>query len=176
MTTLYKISIFCPDRMGLISAVTGKLFDLGANLGDTAFAVLGSGAEFTIVCEVPTAYPPNELQQQLASLDELSDADISIKAFELAKLHGPTAKITHYITVKGGDHPGLVARLSEVFVQFQANIVRLNTETIPHTSGQQYIINIAVWIPLENSNACLATIENTANSLQMDCQVRTAKA
>ncbi|MBU2514866.1 amino acid-binding protein [bacterium] len=171
MTTSYKISIFCPDRVGLIAAITGKLFDLGINLGDSTFAVLGSGAEFTSVCDVPVDLEIKDLHQQLSAVHELKDADIAIKRFELIDIHGPTANVTHQITVKGGDNPGLVARLSEVFIEFGANIVRLNSEKIAMDNGYQYVIRISVWIPRDNRDGCLATIENTANTLQMQCQI-----
>ena len=39
--TYVLVSVFCPDRTGLIAAIAGRLFDLGANLGDTSFTVLG---------------------------------------------------------------------------------------------------------------------------------------
>lgn len=172
MKNSYRISIFCPDRIGLIAAITGKLFELGVNLGDSTFAVLGTGAELTCVCDVPEDLETNDLQQQLSILEELTEADISVKKFDLIDVHGANAKITHQITVRGGDNPGLVTRLSEAFVEFGANIVRLNSEKIPLESGNQYLIDIDVWIPEENTDACLATIENTANMLQMQCQVK----
>ncbi len=171
MTISYRISIFCPDRVGLIAAITGKLFDLGINLGDTTFSILGSGAEFTSICDVPDGLEVKDLHLQLSTMDELKDSDISIKKFELSDLHGPNAHITHQITVKGGDNPGLVARLSEVFIEFEANIVRLNSQKISMNNGNQYVMRISVWIPGEYKDACLATVENTANTLQMQCQI-----
>ena len=169
MTTPYRISISCSDRVGLVAAITGKLFDLGINLGDNTFAVLGSGAEFVSVCDIPEDLEIEELESQLSMLDELSEAEIVIKEFQLDEWHGPTAKITHFITVKGGDNPGLIARLSEAFVEFGANIVRLNSEKIQQESGIHYQIRFAVWIPGETITSCLATIENTASALQMNC-------
>ena len=47
------VSILAQDRVGLVSEVADHLFDAGVNLGDTTFAVLGSGAESTAVCELP---------------------------------------------------------------------------------------------------------------------------
>ncbi len=52
------ISILCPDRAGLVAAIAGHLFDLGVNLRDTSFAVLGQGAEFTAVCVSPLFLSP----------------------------------------------------------------------------------------------------------------------
>lgn len=171
MSTLVRISIFCPDRVGLISAVTGKLFDLGVNLGDTNFAVLGTGAEYAAVCSVPETLNESELKDQLFTLPELETADIRIAPFNLQNQHADSATITHRILVEGGDNPGLVARLTEVFVEFKANIVRLNTEVIPGDIHNQYRIDIHVNIPGPVAQTCLAIIENTAATLQMRCIV-----
>ena len=66
------ISIFCPDRTGLIAAITGYLFDLGANLGDTGFTVLGAGAEFNAVCEIPIDLEFSQIEAGLGALPELA--------------------------------------------------------------------------------------------------------
>ena len=166
MTSTVLVSIICPDRIGLVSAVTGELFDLGANLGDTTFAVLGGGAEFTAVCSLPEDITIALLESNLKALDDLAEAEITVADFELSPVHGETAQITHRISLKGGDHPGLIARLSEVFIQFKANIVRLNSEGIPGGNNDQYEVRIAAWIPPESAKSCLATIANTAGELQ----------
>ena len=53
MANIALVSILCRDHPGLIAAIAGRLFDIGANLGDTTFAVLGGAAEFNSVCELP---------------------------------------------------------------------------------------------------------------------------
>lgn len=167
MTYSLLISIWSPDRTGLVSSITGTLFHLGINLGDTTFAVLGAGAEFTTVCDSPINQ--KELESHLRTLPELDGADIKVSQFELSKTHGPSANITHQITLRGADHPGLIAQLSEVFIAFDANIVRLDAETIPGNKEDQYLINISVSIPESRVDACLASVSNTASSLQMHC-------
>jgi len=167
MTQSLLISIFCPDRTGLVSSITGALFNLGVNLGDTSFVVLGAGAEFTAVCDSPVNQ--EELESQLRALPELEGADIKVSQFELSKIHGPSAQISHKITLHGADHPGLIAQLSEVFMAFDANIVRLDAERIPGNEGEQYLINFSVSIPESRVDACLASVTNTASSLEMHC-------
>lgn len=169
MATTALVSIICPDRVGLISAVSGELFDLGVNLGDTTFAVLGGGCEFTAVCTLPEGLSIERLDKELRALDELRQGEITITGFGLSPTHGETARITHRISLKGGDRPGLIARLSEVFIQFKANIVRLNSEGITGRNNNKYEVRIAVWIPPENAKSCLATIANTAGELRLDC-------
>lgn len=168
--TAVLISISCPDRPGLVAAITGRLFDLGVNLGDTSFAMLGTGAEFTSVCEMPLALDMAEMHQELARLPELAGARIAIRPFELEADHGDLGRITHRITVSGGDRPGLVARLSEVFGQFRANIVRMDAQRVPEQD--LYVTRFSVCIPAR-AEACLATITNTAGELHLTCHTET---
>ncbi len=169
MATNALVSIICPDRVGLVSAITGQLYDLGVNLGSTTFAVLGEGAEFTAVCELPGSLELGELDNALSSLDELEDAELSVTNFDLSPVHSESAYITHRISVQGGDRPGLIARLCEVFGQFNANIVRLNSDKLPGEGDDQYEIRVSVWIPKEQAKSCLAVVANTAGELRMSC-------
>ncbi len=51
--TVALVSILAQDRVGFVSEIADHLFEAGVNLGDTSFAVLGTGAELTAVCELP---------------------------------------------------------------------------------------------------------------------------
>lgn len=163
------VSVFCPDRTGLIAAIAGRLFELGANLGDTSFAVLGTAAEFTAICRVPDHLTADLLREDLGLLPELAGATVEVSPFGLDAEHGPTAKITHVVTVSGGDRPGLIARLSEVFTQFKANIVRMDAQTVPEARGPRYLTRFAVWIPPASAQSCLNTVANTAGELGLSC-------
>lgn len=163
------VSITCPDRLGLVAAISGCLFDLGGNLGDTMFAVLGGAAEFTSVVELPQGVGLEDVTAALRARPELEQAEVSVEPFVLAPVHDAQARVTHRITVSGGDRPGLVARLSEVFVEFGVNVVRLNAERIPGPAGPTYGVIIAVHIPEKAVATCLATVANTAGSLGLSC-------
>jgi glycine cleavage system transcriptional repressor len=158
------ISVFCPDRPGLVADITGMLFEVGANLGDTSFAMLGSGAEFTSVCDIPDEMTAAEIESNLSALPGLASARVSARPFELDPAHGPLGRVTHRVVVSGGDRPGLVARLSEVFGQFQANIVRMDAQRLPEQGV--YVTRFSVSIP-SRVEACLATIGNTAGELNL---------
>lgn len=173
MTTTVFVSISCADRLGLVAAVSGCLFDLGGNLGDTTFAVLGGGAEFNSVVEFSEQIDPSQVEQTLRALAELADASVSVQPFTFSPVHDASARVTHRITVSGGDRPGLVARLSEVFVEFGVNIVRLNAERIPSAAGTVYGVIVAVHMPRQAADSCLATVANTAGSLGLTCHWET---
>lgn len=169
------VSVFCPDRTGLVSAIAGHLFEIGANLGDTSFAVLGAGAEFSSVCDMPAHVSDAQLQADLAALPDLAGATVTVKPFGLEAQHGDSAKITHVVTVGGGDRPGLIARLSEAFTQFGANIVRMDAQRLPQPlsmpGGGRYVTRFAVSIPAASTDSCLNTVANTAGELGLSCDV-----
>ncbi len=170
MATATKVSISVADRPGLVAAVAGRLFDLGANLGDTSFAVLGTGSEFTTVCELPDEVLPETVVSELTGLEELAGAKVEAAPFPLDPQSGPSGKVSHRIVVDGGDRPGLIARLCEVFVQFDANIVRLNAQRIPASRGDQYVIYITISVAPSRAEPCLATIANTAGEVGLSCR------
>jgi glycine cleavage system transcriptional repressor len=169
MTTVALVSVLCEDNRGLIAAITGRLFDIGANLGDTTFAVLGSAAEFNAVCELPDGLSLAAVETELAQLPSLAKARISVTPFGYQPVHAEQAHITHRIEITGKDSPGLVARLSEVFLQFGANIVRLNSERLPGAGDAHYMLRMAVFIPVGKEATCLATVANTAAQLALTC-------
>ena len=169
MITTALVSILCEDHPGLIAAIAGRLFDIGANLGDTTFAVLGTAAEFTAVCELPAAISLASVEAELAKLPALAHAKLAVTPFGYQPTHAEQAHITHRIEITGKDSPGLIARLSEVFLQFDANIVRLNSERLPGADQAHYMLRMAVFIPPGKASTCLATVANTAAQLALTC-------
>jgi glycine cleavage system transcriptional repressor len=170
MANIALVSVLCQDRPGLIAAVTGRLYDIGANLDDTTFAVLGGAAEFNAVCELPEGVSLASVEKELGEITNLAGAKISVTPFGYEPVHAEQAHITHRIEITGIDSPGLIARLSEVFMQFGANIVRLNSERLPGARDARYMLRIAVYIPVEKANTCLATVSNTAAQLALTCR------
>ena len=106
----------------------------------------------------------------LRHIEQLSDANISVTPFTLDTVHGPTGQVTHRITIKGGDQPGLIARLCETFIEYDANIVRLAAEVAQHN---EYVLRLSVNIPRKKAQSCLSTVSNTAEGLQLNCHFET---
>ena len=165
------VSILAPDRVGLVSEVADHLFEAGVNLGDTTFAVLGTGAEFAAVCELPDGLGLETLEQGLVRLPTLEAAQVRVVPYMFDPRPGETGDVTHRITISGGDQLGLVARLSHVFAQYGANIVRLEARKLPEAEGGLYVTRFAVSIPPDRANACLATVANTAGALGLASHV-----
>jgi glycine cleavage system transcriptional repressor len=168
MPSVALVSILCRDRVGLVSSVADFLFTAGVNLRDTTFAVYGAGAEFSSVCELPDGTAVAEIESGLVALRELEGAEVRVTPFAFDPIPGPAVRITHRIEVGGGDQLGLIARLSEIFAQFDANIVRMDAQKLPDSEGGRYVTRFAVSLPPERADTCLAAIANTAGSLGLD--------
>jgi glycine cleavage system transcriptional repressor len=168
------VSILTQDRVGLVSEIADLLFEAGVNLGDTTFAVLGSGAQFTAVCELPPGLAIEALEQGLTALPTLADAQVRVVPY-MFDGRPETGTVTHRITISGGDQLGLVARLSQVFAQHSANIVRLEARKLSEAEGGLYVTRFAVSIPPDRANPCLATVANTAGSLGLASRVEDSK-
>ena len=110
-----------------------------------------------------------EVEDELKDLPELRDARLTVSDFRSSPCMAP-GHITHRIEITGPDSPGLIARLSEAFVGYGANIVRMNSERVPGSGGVNYTTRIAVSIPPGKEQACLATVGNTAAELKLACR------
>jgi glycine cleavage system transcriptional repressor len=171
MASVALVSILCGDAVGLVAAIADCLFSAGVNLRDTTFAVLGRGAEFTAVCELPNELHFEALAAALAAIPELEGAQIRVSPYGFDPRPGPTATITHRIQVSGGDQLGLIARLADIFAENGANIVRLEARKLAEAEGGRYVTRFAVWLPPDRAALCLAAVENTAGTLGLESRV-----
>lgn len=167
MTHHVRISIACRDDRGLLAAVTGKLFDLGADLGDASFALLGEEAQLVCVCALPDHRDAESMRTALTALPALANGEVTVKPFELGRAHDATGRATHVVRVRGNDRPGLMARLAEAFGELGANVVRMDAEQLERGAGTDYLMRFEVWIPESVEEACLANVANTAESMGM---------
>jgi glycine cleavage system transcriptional repressor len=176
MASVALVSILCRDRVGLVAAIADCLFAAGVNLRDTTFAVLGRGAEFTSLCELPAGLAADELCAELERVPELDNAQLRVTPYGFDPLPGPMGNITHRVEVSGGDQLGLIARLAEIFAQNGANIVRLDAQKLPEAEGGRYVTRFAVWLPPERAAPCLAAVDSTAGSLGLESRVEEVSA
>ncbi|WP_341363250.1 hypothetical protein P8T57_12175 [Thalassospira sp. SN3W] len=161
-----RITISCTDRVGLVSDISGRLFDIGANLGPTSFVLDQGRANFVTTCELPDTCPITECEAALCELP-MEQAEITVEEIQSAPLLTRAPGATHMIECSGIDQPGLIARLSEIFIEFNANIVQLAASATDEKDARIYTTRFAVAIPADRAAACLATLANTAGSMRM---------
>ncbi|WP_417803904.1 glycine cleavage system protein R [Thalassospira lucentensis] len=161
-----RITISCTDRVGLVSDICGRLFDIGTNLGPTSFAITDGTAKFETTCELPESCPVAECTTALRELT-LENADIRVEQIAAAPELTSAPGATHMIECAGIDQPGLIARLSEIFIEYNANIVSLAASATDEKDARIYTTRFAVAIAPERASNCLATLANTAGSMRL---------
>jgi glycine cleavage system transcriptional repressor len=171
MPTIALVSILGPDRIGLVAAIADHLYAAGINLRDVSFAALGTGAEFTAVCELPEDVSTDALEGDLAKLSDLDRSQVRVVPYQFDPNPALTSRVTHRITISGGDQLGLVARLAEIFRQYRANIVRLEARKLSEAEGGLYVTRFAVSVAPEEEALCLAAVSNTAGALGLSSEI-----
>lgn len=168
----FLISIIGKDQVGVVSAVTNYLFETGANLADCAYAVLGEGFEFSCVAEFDGGVETDEIEEGLGVIDLLEGARITVSRFPFELVSGEAGTITHTVEISGGDRPGLVARMSEVLVDYGANIVRMSSRrSVGDGGGFDYRTRFAI-NAAGPTEALEAALYNTAGSLRLECKMQ----
>ena len=116
-----------------------------------------------MVCSVPDRVTESSLQSSLARLEALTGADITVQTFTLPPNRTDRGSVTNRIRVRGQNQPGLVARLTECFDEFGANVVRMTAETLD--GGADYRIDFELWIAPGRAERLLGAAANIAESL-----------
>lgn len=168
------ITVTGPDQVGMIAAVTGCLFGLGADLADTAFSVLGQGCHFSCIARVPADLADTEVQASLEGLDDCSGAVVTVSAFTHPLERTGRGTITHLVEMIAGDRPGLLARFSEAFGDYGVNIVRMTSRRAPSSTGEgyEYRTRFAINVPEGRSDAIDSLIGNIAGQLDLRYRLR----
>ncbi len=170
----FALTIVGRDRPGIVSQVTGILFNLGCNIADSSCSILGgqfamililAHSEFTDRDSFGDAFKP------------LEDADLTV-ALRVLKPGGEIhPKITGdlcMISVYGADKPGIVYRVAQILGEKKVNITDLNTKLVGSEQRPVYVMILEAALPegIEETDvdAWLAPVRD---ELQIDITVRT---
>jgi glycine cleavage system transcriptional repressor len=107
-----------------------------------------------------------QVQDALIALPALARGEVTVRSLSLSVDRGPKGTVTHRVTVRGQDRPGLVARLAEGFAEHGANIVNMDAHRIPGERAE-YVIRFEVFIPEDRQQSCLANAANTAEMMSL---------
>lgn len=170
----FLITIIGRDQVGVVSEVSGYLFDIGANLADGSYAVLGQGFEFSCVATFVQNTELADVEAGLSTLPTLEDARITIAPFTFDLDRGEAAHISHVVEITGGDRPGLIARMSEVLMDYDANIVRMSSKReVDENGAAHYRTRFAINAANARFDAMSSALYNTAGSLRLECKIET---
>ena len=147
------ISALGADRPGIVNDLSKICADFKCNIVDSRMTVLGG--EFAIIMLVAGSWDAvAKLESALPGLAKQMDLTAIIKQ---TKTRQSIESISYNVNVVSLDHPGIVHKISQFFLQRKINIMDLETGTYsaPHTGTQMFNLNMSISIPTETHLAAL---------------------
>ncbi len=138
----FALTIIGRDRPGIVSEVTGILYQLGCNIADSSCSILGGQFSMILIISHPQLDDQKSLNAAFAPLEQhgLSVFLRTLKpgGEEHPDLQGEICMISVY----GADKPGIVYRVARELGQKQINITDLNTKLIGGKDTPVYVMMI----------------------------------
>jgi len=132
------VTVVGEDRPGIVAALTARLFEAGAHLGEASMMRLGSS--FTIMLMVQGEAGPEGLADLLAPLAAELGLRIHVDPIE-GGLHRHLVPDVR-ITVHGADRAGIVARVTGALAEAGLNILDLESDVGGSIAHPIYIMVI----------------------------------
>ena len=143
MKQWFMLTVIGSDQTGIVSGLTGALYQAGANLGEASMARLGGN--FTIMLMVETQTDEAGLRRLLEPLARAKQLHIHIDRIE-GRLHEhiePNVRID----VHGADRPGIVAQVTAALTAAGLNILDLDSDVGGTADKPIYVMVIDGHVP-----------------------------
>ncbi len=166
MTSLV-ITVLGPDRPGLVSALSDKAAEHGANWADSIMANFVGQFAGIVQLEVP----PENCDALTTALGAMESGELRIL---IAKARGGTTTAATrrlQLDLVGHDRPGIIHGISSQLAQYSVSIDKLQTHIASGAmSGEQmFHMNAQLTVPIALDTDDLRTgLEGLANELMVD--------
>ncbi len=170
MMTSLVITIIGPDRPGLVSAVSDKAAEFGANWADSLMANLAGQFAGIVHLQVPA----KNADPLMAALRDLESPGMRIavaKGTDAPSTAGTTTARRLKLDLVGQDRPGIIRSISNQLAQRGISIEKLKTEIASGAmSGEQmFHMNAVLVAPASlNDDDLRGGLEGLANELMVD--------
>ncbi len=164
----YALSAIGRDEPGMVSTVTGKLYDHGCNIEDSSMTRLED--EFAIILIMSMAEESEEaLTADLAGVEKSTGLTINLKAIGAEESVGPESN--YIITLHGADTTGIVYKTTELLSGMGVNITDLQTKKTHGEGADIYIMLLEIFVP-EGVTIDKLKESLTALSVELDVTIR----
>lgn len=128
----YAVTAIGEDRPGIVAALTGTLFDLGGNLEDVSSTILRGSFAMMMVVNAPAETGADHIEEALSESAGPLGVSVTVRDVEAGTPHRPDS--THALVIYGSDQPGIVARISRLCADREANITDLSCRLVGEES------------------------------------------
>jgi phosphoserine phosphatase len=111
------------DAPGLVSRITGRVFELGGNIIDVEESCRrGLFSIFLIIDFPPSVGPMSPVLARLKTIEDETGLKVVVGAYDAQEGAASSEKENHLVTVLGMDRPGIIASISNFFLKNNINI------------------------------------------------------
>ncbi len=170
MLTSLVITVIGPDRPGIVSAVSDKAVEFGANWTDSLMANFAGQFAGIVQLQVPV----QQCDALMSALRSLDSPGMRVAVARGGDGSGATAVRHLKLDLVGNDHPGIIHGISNQLAQRGISIEKLQTEVISGAwSGEQmFQMNARLLVPLSlDTDELRQGLESLANELMVDITI-----
>ncbi len=170
----FALTIIGRDRPGIVSQVTGILFDLGCNIADSSCSILGGQFSMILILAHPDYVDRESFGDAFLPLEE-SGLSVFLRVLKPGGEIRPDIEgDLCMISVYGSDKPGIVYRVAKILGEKQVNITDLNTKLVGSEERPVYVLILEAVLPENITEEDVDTWMSPLRSeLQVDISVRT---
>lgn len=139
------------DRPGIVAAIAGAMYEIGANLDDATMTRLHDAFATMVSADLPPGETADDCRRALARVADSMDLTITVHQVRSDAPHG--APPDHAVTVYGADKPGIVYGVTSRLGERGVNITDMDTRLTGSPGSPVYVMLLEV----AAGNADLAT-------------------
>lgn len=171
-TSLLAVTAIGSDRPGIVSAVSGALFELGCNLQDATSTILRGHFSITLIVKADRSLGVREVEDALSRVGRDLGLILTVRPVEEAS--AAVVDPSHIVSVYGADRPGIVFRVSDALARMGANVTELASRLIGDDADPVYVLMLEVALP--DPQGLEAEMEALGVELGVDISVHPADA
>lgn len=175
MTTSLVVTLVGPDRPGLVSALSDKAVEFGANWADSVMSNFAGQFAGIVQLEVR----PENCDALIAALRALGSPQMHVSVTKGARDAKPLSTRHLKLDLVGHDRPGIIHSISSQLAKRQISIEKLETHIASGAmSGEQmFQMKALLLVPVAlDEDELRQGLESLANELMIDMSLDDTKA
>ena len=167
MTTSLVVTLVGPDRPGLVSALSDKAVEFGANWADSVMS--NFAGQFAGIVQLEVRLENRDAL--IAAIRSLESPEMRISVAQGGSTGKPGSTRRLKLDLVGHDRPGIIHSISSQLARRQISIEKLETHIVSGAmSGEQmFQMNAQLVVPLSlDTDELRQGLESLANELMVD--------